>query len=78
MMKSLFNYNNSTFQPEMLTDDDYDKIFTKEAAKHSSFQELERNTDERLLSELNKWANRIALDRNKLRTLFNEKTSVNS
>lgn len=71
-MKNLFDYQKSTFQPEVLTDQDYNEIFTKEAAKVSSFKELEETINERLLPELNKWAERIKLDRNKLRSLFND------
>jgi len=69
----LFEYKRSNFSPEKLSDSDYDEIFTKEAANHSSFKELEEATDSRLLPELTKWANKISLDKNKLRGLFSAK-----
>ena len=69
---NLFEYVRNNYTTETLSDADYDKIFTGEAAKYSSFKELEKNIDERLRPELTKWAKKLTLDRNKLRTLFNE------
>ena len=66
---NLFDYTDS-INSEILTDKDYDEVFTKEASKHSSFKELEESIDNKLLPEFTKWATRIALDKNKLKSLF--------
>ena len=70
---NLLDYKRSNDGVVERTAADYDDVFTKEAAKHNSFKELEASIDPMLLPEFNKWANKLALDRNKLKSSFNEK-----
>jgi len=72
---NLFDYNKSSYIDNEPTAADYNEIFTKEAANYGSFKELEKSIDDGLLPEFNKWAKHIALDKNKLLTLFT-KTAV--
>jgi hypothetical protein len=74
----LFEFSDSNYVPEVLSDSDYDYAFTKEAIKYQTLLDMKQTIDEKLIPQFNRWINKLSLDRYKLNTLFKHDKKVDN